>query len=227
MLLQEKMGRPSQLLLLACIGILIHVTIIDGLSTTSVRYRGRVAYDGAGFAGFQVQEPNKRTVQGILEGVLKQRRCQEEHVRVVGAGRTDAGVHARGQAFHFDLKKDLSAQELQQVEYSINRMLTSDVRVWNLQKAPPPMLKTIKGKQMLKAFDVMYDSTKKLYSYRLSLGPVMEPLQRHMRWHPDLAEVIDTALLERLLKVYEGTHDFRAFAGAVEQWEKKAGKSLD
>jgi tRNA pseudouridine38-40 synthase len=205
-----------------------------------IRYRSRVAYNGAGFQGFQLQNPPARTIQGELEQVLTER--FQQPVRVVGAGRTDAGVHARGQAFHFDLEPtpqspqssgddcSLSEQDLSSIEHSLNRMLRADVRLWNLQRAPLPAFKTIGNQNeppVELAWNVIHDSTRKLYSYRISVGAVMEPLERHSRWHPDQASRLDLDQLERLLKCYEGSHDFRAFAGAIEQLEKKAGRAVD
>jgi tRNA pseudouridine38-40 synthase len=187
-------------------------------------------------------------VQGALEDVLNQRLCgstQQRTIKVVAASRTDTGVHARGQAIHFDVPVQID--DIAAVEYSINQMLTPDLRLWNLQLAPEPVMKQIPGDWPIKAlkegdgemsgdceelveatylWNVLYDSTKKLYSYRLSLGPVMDPLQRYSRWHPGQAHKIDTDQLRRILRSYEGTHDFRAFAGAVEQAEKKAGRPL-
>jgi tRNA pseudouridine38-40 synthase len=134
-----------------------------------VRYRCRVAYDGTGFCGFQIQQrpssssdadnknkkkkgynnKHQRTVQSELERVLSQR--FNRLVRVVGAGRTDAGVHARGQAAHFDLFRHnetttiMAAAEddgeaLLLLQTSMNRMLPADMRVWNVQAAPDPCL---------------------------------------------------------------------------------------
>jgi tRNA pseudouridine38-40 synthase len=221
------------------------------LSPVVYRYRARVAYDGSNFQGFQTQhrqeETNwvsiasssiskdrksgksetvkrQRTVQGVLESVLSQR--LDDDIRVLGAGRTDAGVHARGQAIHFDCFKNLTAAgsttcSLQDIEKSINAMLPSDVCLFNLQAAPCDLLKTIHGRQVVKKWSVMHDSTKKLYSYRLNVAPVMDPLLRHDRWHPDLVHVWlpDVKRLERVLQLYVGTHDFRAFAGGMDRKE--------
>lgn len=218
-------------------------TYVSSYNHNLIRYRCRVAYNGAGFQGFQLQKNTPaRTVQGELEQVLTVR--FQQPVRVVGAGRTDAGVHARGQAFHFDLEPTLAPQEssrddsstfseqdLSSIEHSLNSMLRADVRLWNLQLAPLPAYKSIGNNEndppVELAWNVIYDSTRKLYSYRISVGAVMEPLERHSRWHPDQASRLDLNKLERLLKCYEGTHDFRAFAGAIEQLEKKAGLVAD
>ncbi len=84
------------------------------------RYRARVAYDGGGFLGMQYQ-PNGRTVQGALQAALAQR-CNLPGVKVVAASRTDSGVHARGQAIHFDL--DHSGYEPSDLERSLFRLLS-------------------------------------------------------------------------------------------------------
>lgn len=182
-----------------------------------------MAYDGTSFQGFQIQEGSKRrTVQGDIEQVLSKR--LNEPIRVVGAGRTDAGVHARGQAIHFDCQKDLSEQDIVLVQNSVEKMLPRDIALWNLQKAPPPLTKIINGVSMEKDWNVIYDSTKKLYAYRINVAPSMDPLERYHRWHPDRVHhwfVLET--FERLLKCYEGSHDFRAFASDVEKLEKRLG----
>lgn len=211
------------------------------------RYRARVAYDGSGFVGFQIQSKG-RTIQGELEKVLSQR--FNSQVKVVGAGRTDAGVHARGQAFHFDissdrsLTKEVQSQELQQsldttdsdesqfcscLQTSLNSMLPQDLRVWNISKCPPPETFTKflpDGKTSIRTYNwhVIYNAKKKLYVYRISMGPQSvstDPLQRYTRVYVD--GDIDSEYLRKILKHYEGTHDFRAFAGAIEANQRKDG----
>jgi tRNA pseudouridine38-40 synthase len=233
------------------ISVLCFVACVEA---SSIRFRARVAYDGHGFQGFQLQtRKNCRTVQGVLEEVLNRRLLglQEDHqlrvIKVVAAGRTDTGVHARGQAIHFDVPASCRRliADPEQVCESLNQMLTPDVRLWNLQRVPPGLV----TKPVVRAlteddddwsytddfdgeanedfrWNVLYDSTKKLYSYRLSLASVMDPLQRYTRWHPVKAHTINVDKLQRILKQYEGTHDFRAFAGAIEQAEKRAGSVL-
>jgi tRNA pseudouridine38-40 synthase len=106
-------------------------------------------------------------------------------------------------------------------------MLSKDVALWNLQRAPKPAMKLVKGEELQKSWNVMFESTQKLYSYRLSINPTMHPLERHWRWHPNQVQNwFDEGTVRRLLEHYEGTHDFRAFASDVERVEKKLGGSV-
>lgn len=197
-----------------------------GLPST-IRYRARVAYDGAGFHGFQLQSGQKRTVQLVLEQELGQR--FNEPARVVAAGRTDAGVHAKGQAIHFDLNQELSADDLRNAESSLRRMLPQDIRLYSLQKAPEPFTKILANEERVVAWNTIYDSLGKLYSYRLSIGGVMHPLDRHNRWHPDVSapQSIDPTQLCRIVQHFVGTHDFRAFASAVDSVEQQMDQAIN
>jgi tRNA pseudouridine38-40 synthase len=202
----------------------------DSNNADNVRYRCRVAYDGAGFDGFQIQ-PHARTIQGDLEEVLSRR--FNRPVRVQGAGRTDAGVHARGQAIHFDIlqkeeETSLTLEDISHLERSLNKMLRPDIRVWNLNQAPPPSVELVNGQEKVFDWNVMRNCHSKLYSYRFSTSPAMDPLERHSRWQLDLASNahFDIELLRRLLKEYEGTNDFCCFAHALEQTQRKTGRIM-
>jgi tRNA pseudouridine38-40 synthase len=182
------------------------------------------------------QRAPQRTVQGELEQVLSRR--FRRLVKIVGAGRTDAGVHARGQAFHFDLygnetgvlesTTESESSFLSSLERSMNTMLpSSDVVVWNLQRAPAArMVKSKIGHQAEPAWyawNVMQDCDFKLYSYRICIGSAMDPIERYHRWQYDWGYQIDPQRLERILKMYEGKHDFVCFSGALEQQQRKTG----
>jgi tRNA pseudouridine38-40 synthase len=95
------------------------------------RYRATVEYDGTEFAGFQAQ-PKARTVQGELEAALS-RLSGGVRQPVVGAGRTDAGVHATGQVISFTYHGSLSVEDLTQ---ALNGTLPPDVAVRDLRRAP-------------------------------------------------------------------------------------------
>jgi tRNA pseudouridine38-40 synthase len=280
--IQRRM--PALLACLYCCGSPASVRGLAGSSTrpataasaAEVRYRARVAYDGHGYEGFQLLGPafdrgSRRTVQGVLEEALHRRfaavpfllpsaapaAAGERLIKVVAAGRTDAGVHARGQAIHFDLHPGVKqtvnlpseeAEELSGLCDTINKMLPPDVRIWNLQRAPDPVVKPASAAMNNDQVDfddddpllleddvedesvsatrtypwnVMYETTGKLYSYRLSLAPVMDPLERRSRWHPVQATSIDPDRLASIVRQYEGSHDFRAFAGSTNAQTKE------
>lgn len=198
-----------------------------GRPSTSIRYRCRVAYDGTGFSGFQLQG-EKRTIQGVLETVLQRRFGRT--IRVVGAGRTDAGVHARGQAIHFDLSLEehsrlITLTEQASLERSMNRMLPADVRVWHLGMAPPPSTEFVNNQTSVFSWNVMRKCDSKLYSYRLCLGDAMDPILRYDRWQLDnnWGPDVDPSRLSSILQEYEGTHDFVCFAGSLEATARKTG----
>jgi tRNA pseudouridine38-40 synthase len=196
--------------------------------SSKLRYRCRVTYDGTNLCGFQFQDSDKRTVQGELEQVLSQR--FDRAVRVVPAGRTDAGVHARGQAIHFDLGHNetevYNSDWNQRLQTSMNQMLPSDIRIWNVGPAPPPCSELVNGDAtgtIMYAWNVNRKCSGKLYSYRLCLADCMDPIERHRRWQLDWENNIDPVYLAELLKHYQGTHDFQCFAGALEATARKTG----
>ncbi|GMI51663.1 hypothetical protein TeGR_g9848 [Tetraparma gracilis] len=184
------------------------------------RYRGTLAYDGTYFSGWQVQSagsqkaPRHRTVQGELAAAIRAS-CADlglplpERFCVVGAGRTDTGVHAAGQAFHFDLPSPpppgLSLP-------SVALRLPPDVRLLSLSPAAPD-------------FHAILSSSSKTYAYRISLAPVPDPFGRCYRHH--VYYPLDLGLLRRALSLFVGRRDFRAFAGQVAQKEAKTGKPVD
>ena len=95
------------------------------------RLRLTLEYDGGGFQGWQLQ-PGQRTVQGALEAALQQ--LVQAEVRVIGAGRTDAGVHARGQVAHADVPGALAPLALRR---ALNAVLPADLAVIELREAAP------------------------------------------------------------------------------------------
>ena len=204
---------------------------------------------------------NIRTIQGEVEKILSKR--FQRLVKVVGAGRTDGGVHARGQAIHFDLYRnetrtgghgangddddDNDALMLlfeRNLETTVNRMLPSDIRAWNLGRASPDLVladattdskgkdKSNNTKQMSSPpppgyynWNAMRSCTSKLYSYRICISDAMNPSERHRRWQLPW-QGVDAANVERLLRNFEGEHDFCCFAGALEQQERKTGFAM-
>lgn len=157
------------------------------------RLRLTLEYDGTDFAGFQLQ-PNGRSVQGVLEAAL----CEvtRETRRVYPAGRTDAGVHARGQVVHVDSETRLAPADLQR---ALNAVLPRDVAVLALAEAAPD-------------FDARRDALAKTYAYRILNRVEPSPLRARFTLH--LRSRLDVAAMAEGAKALLGTHDFSAFRGA-------------
>ncbi|MBI3521945.1 MAG: tRNA pseudouridine(38-40) synthase TruA [Chloroflexi bacterium] len=150
-----------------------------------------MAYDGTRYAGFQVQ-PNAPTVQGELERALTEL-CNEP-VRITGAGRTDAGVHATGQVINF---RTASALDGERIGRGVNALVPADIAI----SAVEPV-----GED----FHARYSATGRTYEYRIRNGPERHPLERHREhWLP---VPLDRSALDRATRLLHGRHDFAAFA---------------
>ncbi|MFD8094377.1 tRNA pseudouridine(38-40) synthase TruA [Streptomyces malaysiensis] len=161
-----------------------------------VRVRLDLAYDGQEFSGWAKQR-ERRTVQGELEGALRTVTRSSETFELTVAGRTDAGVHARGQVAHVDLPEELWAEHRDKLLRRLAGRLPHDVRVWKVAEAPP-------------GFNARFSAIWRRYAYRVTDHPGgVDPLLRgHVLWHDwplDVAAM--SAASERLL----GEHDFAAY----------------
>ena len=161
-----------------------------------VRYRARVEYDGTDFAGFQVQ-PGRRTVQGELEKALA-RINGGRPIRVEGAGRTDAGVHALGQVVAFTYRGQLSGLELGR---SLGALLPSDVAIGPLRRVDP-------------GFRPRNAAVLREYRYSVWNGP-RSPLRE--RYALAIGESLDVPAMERAASLLVGRHDFSAMGGGHRQ----------
>jgi tRNA pseudouridine38-40 synthase len=150
-------------------------------------------YDGTDFAGWQLQ-PAARTVQGVFEEALRE--ITGEARRFVPAGRTDAGVHARGQVAHVDLESELGTPAL---ERALNAVLPADVAVLEVRTVP-------------ERFHARHDARAKTYVYRILNRPMPSPLASRFTWH--LRAELDVAAMAAGAALVLGTHDFSAFRGA-------------
>lgn len=153
------------------------------------RYRFAVEYLGTPYAGWQVQ-PGQATVQTELERALEI--CLRTPVLVVGAGRTDSGVHARGQVAHFECDENLDARRVQK---SVNALTADSVFIRRLEACAPD-------------FHARYSALSRLYRYRIALRPTA--LQGAISWHPGFP--LDLELFRRSLTVVAGPHDFVNFS---------------
>ena len=158
--------------------------------TETVRLWARVEYDGTDFFGFQLQA-QERTVQGELERALQQVTGRE--TRVTGAGRTDSGVHARGQMIAFD---GAWRHELADLQRALNAVLDVDVAIAKLGEAGA-------------GFHPRFDARSRTYRYTLLVRPERSPLERRTAWH--LPYQVDVETMARASRCLQGQHDFSAF----------------
>jgi tRNA pseudouridine38-40 synthase len=153
-------------------------------------------YDGAHYAGSQLQD-NAPTVQSVLEDAVE--RATEERVRVAFAGRTDAGVHARGQVASFVTRSRLDAATLRN---AFNAWLPADVVVRDVADVAPD-------------FDPRRQALRRHYRYVIDNRPARPALERERAWH--VATPLDTESMARAVRRLIGSHDFAAFAAPVER----------
>ena len=162
-----------------------------------MRLRIDLAYDGTDFRGWAAQ-PGLRTVQGELTTALATAlRLSVDDVRLVCAGRTDAGVHARGQVAHVDLADDPAEDDLDRLARRLNGVLASDARVRRVAVAP-------------EGFDARFAALWRRYAYRIADDPaVVDPLDRRevVVWPRRL----DLDAMNAAAASLVGLHDFAAF----------------
>ncbi|MBI2884789.1 MAG: tRNA pseudouridine(38-40) synthase TruA [Candidatus Omnitrophica bacterium] len=159
-----------------------------------------VAYDGTGFSGWQVQgsgtqhtahSTQKPTIQGTLNAA-----CQtvlREDVRVLGSGRTDAGVHAIGQVAHLKTRSAIAPERLRM---ALNGVLPPAISVMDVEEAPA-------------SFHAQFSAVSKRYRYQIVLGPAVLPFER-----PYVKQVhvpLNVALMRREAAALLGRHDMAAF----------------
>lgn len=152
-----------------------------------------LAYDGTDFVGWQ-RQASGTSIQGLLEDALRELDGRE--VAVIGAGRTDAGVHALGQVAGFSLQRDITASTLLR---AVNARLPATVRVTAAEDAPVN-------------FHARFGARAKTYLYRLWNGEVISPFERQFAWH--VAGALDVDHMAQAARAVEGRHDFAAFQAA-------------
>ncbi|MFP4473006.1 MAG: tRNA pseudouridine(38-40) synthase TruA [Candidatus Omnitrophota bacterium] len=169
-------------------------------------FRVLLEYDGTHFNGWQVQPGDTRTVQGEIESAL--RRIFQKKIRLYGSGRTDSGVHARGQTAHFQVKTGMSCNNLVR---AINGNLPEDAAVLTIQEAAD-------------GFHAQYSAKRKTYSYTICNRPEPPVLQRHFCLHVPVH--LNAAVMAREAAVLIGRHDFRSFMAADPAF-RKTGREKD
>lgn len=154
-----------------------------------------VRYDGTDFAGWQRQD-GQPTVQGALEEALSS--IAARTIAIQGAGRTDAGVHARGQVFSCRWP----GEPPKRLGYAVSKMLGPAIRIESVERVSP-------------CFNARFDATKKRYIYTFDFNRRPDPFLARYAWH--VPYPVDTACIERCLEMIIGEHDFAGFQSAGNQ----------
>lgn len=166
-----------------------------------IRYKMIVQYDGTHFAGFQIQ-PHDRTVQGEIQKALK---IMTKGLAIIihGSGRTDSGVHAKGQVIHFDYPILLPVENMQR---ALNSLTTDELFVEKVAIVDTD-------------FHARYNTSGKKYQYRVDLNVIPDPFKRLYTLHHPYP--IDMDKLQNALKDLEGEHDFSSFCASNSGRENK------
>ncbi len=159
------------------------------------RYKLTIAYDGTRYLGWQVQETGD-SIQSLTQKALET--ALRHPIQLTGSGRTDAGVHARGQTAHFDTDLPI---DLSRLRISLNALLPEDIRILQIESVPD-------------SFHARYSARSKIYHYHLHLDRVADPFSRLYR--AQVFVPIDLLRLKKAAQFFLGTHDFSAFANSKE-----------
>ena len=173
-----------------------HIVRRDDLAPGHTRFLAIVAYDGTDYVGWQSQ-PDGKAVQDILEARLA--RIFRRPVRIHGSGRTDSGVHAQGQAFHFDAEWKHPVETLLK---ALRCDMPTDILIRSLKVAKPN-------------FHARFSARGKRYEYRIRLG-FSPPDRARFEWALGSRPLNVDAMREAAAKLV-GVHDFTAFGGMHKQ----------
>lgn len=154
-----------------------------------MRYKVTIAYDGKDYAGFQSQT-NALAIQDVIESAIE--RIFSEKIRIVMSSRTDAGVHARGQVFHFDSD---TVKDEGKLKFSMNSLLPDDIHV-------------LEVKQVSRDFHARYSVKKKTYEYLINLGEYDVFLRGRAY---QCFYKLDVDLMRKGAEMFLGEHDFTSF----------------
>lgn len=149
-----------------------------------------VAYDGTNYSGWQIQ-PNKETIEGVLNRELS--RLLREEIKVVGASRTDSGVHAEGAVCVFDTESKIPGDKF---SYAINQTLPEDIRIRN-------------SKEVDITFHPRRVNSRKTYRYRIRHDEFPNPLDARYAYH--VYTKLDIEAMRRACEFIKGKHDFKSF----------------
>ena len=160
----------------------------------TVKVKLTIAYDGANYAGWQVQKTGLGVQQKMEEALGK---LFPSIRRIHSSSRTDTGVHALGMIAHVEIPRHEFKIPPPKLALAINAFLPDDIRV-------------LAARRCAKDFHARFDATGKQYRYFLWNHPAMNPLLRHQAWH--VPQPLDVAAMRSAAKTFLGKHDFKSFA---------------
>lgn len=162
------------------------------------RFKIKIQYNGSGFSGWQTQK-NVRTVQENIEHALSVLNGGGE-IKVTGAGRTDAGVHAHGQIAHFDFRTDMDSCDLKD---ALNGNMKEDLRIMECIVVN-------------EKFHARYSALKRAYVYRCRTSD--DILDRNIVW---MTGPLDINILNKAAEIFKGVHDFTSFSKINPEMENR------
>ncbi len=151
-----------------------------------------IEYDGTNYSGWQIQKNAKTIQEEIQKAIYKTTR---EKVNLVGAGRTDAGVHAKGQVANFITSSDIPCK---QFAWALNSVLAKDIVIKDSDEMPMD-------------FHSCFDAKSKIYSYTIYKGTFAPAIMRNYMYHFRFNRIMDMEKTIRAAAYFEGTHDFKGF----------------
>lgn len=162
------------------------------------RIKLTVAYDGTNYHGSQIQN-NGETIEGVLKRELEN--LLKEEICLIGASRTDAGVHARGNVYVFDTNSRIPPEKF---SYALNARLPEDIRIQDSCQVPPQ-------------FHPRHQDTIKTYEYRILNRKF--PLPEHRLYAHFSYDTLDLEKMQEACAYFIGEHDFASFCAAGAQVE--------
>ena len=166
-----------------------------------MRYFVVVSYRGTGFCGWQKQIVSKLpSIEETIEKVIS--RILSSETKIYGSGRTDAGVHALGQTFHFDSNKELDESRFM---HSLNELLPEDIRILSVKKVSDD-------------FHARFNAKSKTYLYKIRNSKVSNPFKSDLEW--TLSQKLDVEKMVEASKIFIGKHNFQNFTSKEEDEQK-------
>ncbi|MCT4660434.1 MAG: tRNA pseudouridine(38-40) synthase TruA [Tissierellales bacterium] len=164
-------------------------------------YKMKIVYDGTRYKGWQRLKATDNTIQGKIEDILSKN--FDEEIKIVGSGRTDSGVHARGQIANFWTQKRINVSEIKRY---LNRYLPEDISCVNVEEVE-------------ERFHSRYNAKKKRYRYTIQNDECINPFIRKYSWH--IEEKLDLDIMKRASKLLEGKIDFSSFTNLKSKKKSK------